>query len=438
MRGDGGVSDDQLAAEVRAAVPSDLTVLDRPGAGRQATPTTSPRRLSFLNYLLLAFGFVAVFVGAFIIFNTYTITVAQRTREFGMLRTIGASRRQVLGAVLGEALIVGVIATILGFIGGILFAAGLTALFDAVGFGIPSTGTPIELRTVIWAVAVGLGVTVLAAMIPAVRATRVTPIQALREGHSTRKRHRPWIRPVIAALVFALSAFLLYYGVAGEGDIVTRLLLGVAGGAILFFIGVALIATYLVRPVVAFVGLLVGRLGASGKLAMENTTRNTGRTAVTAAALMIGVGLVVFVTILFSGLKESFTGAVDRSVRGDLIVSSETFGVGPADRDRAGDRGRGRRGLRIADRRPAGPPQRVVHQRPDRRRHQPALGRLPLRLGERRRRPARRARHDGRAGGEGHRREREPRARRHAAGRSRSPAPPRSSRCSGRTRTRTS
>jgi putative ABC transport system permease protein len=327
VRSDGSVSDEQLATEVRQAVPPDLTV--RTGQ-EQADKDASDiaEAISFLNYLLLAFGFVAVFVGAFIIFNTYTITVAQRTREFGMLRTIGASRRQVLGAVLGEALIVGIIATILGFAGGILFAAGLTALFDAVGFGIPATGTPIELRTVIWAVAVGLGVTVLAAMIPAVRATRVAPIQALREGHSAKKRRRPWIRPLIAVIVFALSGFLLYYGVAGEGDIVTRLLLGVAGGAILFFIGVALIATYLVRPVVAVVGVLVGRFGASGKLAMENTTRNTGRTAVTAAALMIGVGLVVFVTILFTGLKDSFAGAVDRSVRGDLIVSSETFGVG--------------------------------------------------------------------------------------------------------------
>ena len=219
-----------------------------------------------------------MFVGAFIIFNTYTITVAQRTREFGMLRTIGASRRQVLGAVLGEALIVGVIATALGFVGGILFAAGLTALFDAVGFGIPSTGTPIELRTVIWAVAVGLGVTVLAAMIPAVRATRVTPIQALREGHATKKHHRPWIRPVIGPARLSPSRpFLLYYGVAGEGDIVTRLLLGVAGGAI-----PVLHRRRAHRDVPRAAGrrrrgsALVGRLGASGKLAMENTPATPG------------------------------------------------------------------------------------------------------------------------------------------------------------------
>jgi putative ABC transport system permease protein len=326
-RGAEGADQTQLAAAVRQVVPGQLDVLTGEQEAKEASDDIASD-LSFLNYILLAFGFVAVFVGAFIIFNTYTITVAQRTREFGMLRTIGASRRQVLGTVLGEALIVAIIATVIGFFGGILFAAGIMALFDAAGFGIPSTGTPVELRTIIWAVVVGVGVTVLAAMVPAWRATRVAPVAALREGVETKKRRRPWIRPVIAAIVFAVSGLLLYYGVAGEGSLATRLLLGVAGGAILFFIGVALIATYLVRPVVAVVGILVGRLGGAGKLAMENTTRNTGRTAVTAAALMIGTGLVVFVTILFTGLKDSFTDSVDRSVRGDLIITSETWGQG--------------------------------------------------------------------------------------------------------------
>jgi putative ABC transport system permease protein len=319
------MTQEELAARVRAVVPPDLTVL----TGKQDAQESAndiANQLSFLNYLLLAFGFVAVFVGAFIIFNTYSITVAQRTREFGMLRTIGASRRQVLLAVLGEALIVGAIATALGLLGGIGFAALLTWVFDLLGFGIPQTGTPVALRTVIWAIGVGLGVTVLAALTPAVRATRVPPIAALREGVSTSMQHRPWIRPVLAVIVFAASGVLLYYGVAGSGSLVLRLLVGVAGGAILFFLGVALVARYLVRPVVAVLGPIFSRLGGAGKLALENTARNPGRTAVTAAALMIGVGLVVFVTILFGGLKESFAASVDRSVRGDLIIQAETFG----------------------------------------------------------------------------------------------------------------
>ena len=327
VRGDGSVSDDQLAAEVRAAVPADLTV--RTGQEQADKDARRHRRGDLVPQLPAAGvrlrGRVRRRVHHLQHLHDHRRAADARVRDAAHHRRLapaGARRRARRGAdrrghrddprLRGRHPV----------------RRGLTALFDAVGFGIPSTGTPIELRTVIWAVAVGLGVTVLAAMIPAVRATRVTPIPALREGVH-QDAHRPWIRPVIALLVFAAVGLPSCPTASRARATSSRACCSAWPAApILFFIGVALIATYLVRPVVAVVGVLVGRLGASGKLAMENTTRNTGRTAVTAAALMIGVGLVVFVTILFSGLKDSFTSAVDRSVRGDLIVSSETFGVG--------------------------------------------------------------------------------------------------------------
>ncbi|MDQ3889829.1 MAG: ABC transporter permease, partial [Actinomycetota bacterium] len=324
VAGSGGVSEDALATRVRGAVPSDLVVeTGTENAERQAGDVAE--NLSFLNYLLLAFGFVAVFVGAFIIFNTYSITVAQRTREFGLLRTLGATARQTLLAVLGEALIVGAIATVLGILGGIVFAALLTALFDALGFGIPSVGTVIKPRTIIWAVAVGLGVTLIASLFPGLRAMAVSPLAALR-GAMTARRPRRWLRLTLTAIALVLAVVLLGYGTAAGGPLAARLIT-LAIGAILFLLAVALSMPYLVRPLVAVLEKLARRVGGGeGRLAARNTSRNPGRTAVTAAALMIGTGLVVFVAILGSGLKQSITDALGTTLQADLIVRAETSG----------------------------------------------------------------------------------------------------------------
>jgi putative ABC transport system permease protein len=324
VSGDGSVDDATLVQEVRSVVPGDLTVeTGAANAAQQADDVAS--NLSFLNYLLLAFGFVAVFVGAFIIFNTYSITVAQRTKEFGVLRSLGATGRQTLLMVLGEALIVGVLATAAGILGGVGFAASLTWLFDKFGLGIPSVGTIVKARTVVWAVAVGLGITVLAALLPAVRAMGVSPLAALRDA-AAKPRRRSWRRAVLAVLLFALAAVMIGFGVSGDAVLTARLVI-LAGGALVFFVAVALTMVYLVKPVVAVLGVVVRRLGGEGRLATGNTTRNPERTAVTAAALMIGTGLVVFVAILGSGFKASIGDSIDKSVHGDLMVSSETQGT---------------------------------------------------------------------------------------------------------------
>jgi putative ABC transport system permease protein len=324
IAGEEGVSDSVLVQRVREVVSHHLLV--ETGAANAASRASDVADgLGFMKYMLLAFGFVAVFVGAFIIFNTYSITVAQRTREFGVLRTLGATGRQTLLAVLGEALIVGVIATALGIVGGVGFASLLTWIFDRAGFGIPSVATVIKPRTIVWAVAVGIGVTQVAALLPALRAKAVSPLAALRDGVAARKTRR-WIRILLAAVFLVLAVAMIGYGAASNGALQPRLIT-LAVGALLFLLGAAVAMTYLVRPLVAVLGLVVSRLGGEGKLATGNTTRNPARTAVTAAALMIGTGLVVFVAILGSGLKTSITDSIDRSMHGDYMVKPETQGT---------------------------------------------------------------------------------------------------------------
>jgi putative ABC transport system permease protein len=273
----------------------------------------------FLGPALLAFGGVAVLVGAFIIFNMFSITVAQRIREIAMLRTLGASRRQILTSVLLEALTTGLIGTLIGIFAGLLIAVGINALFDAVGFGLPSTTPQLATTGVVLGLLVGLGVTLVSALIPAVRATKIPPMAGLREGATLpRGRFARW-SPILAGLFAVAGALLIANGVTGSGTASQRLL-GMAGGAVLIFLAVAMTARFAVPLLARAVGApLAWR--ASGSLARDNAMRNAARTARTAAALMIGVGLVVFVAVFAEGLRTSFTSALDKSLKSDLIVT---------------------------------------------------------------------------------------------------------------------
>ncbi len=273
----------------------------------------------FLGPALLAFGGVAVLVGAFIIFNMFSITVAQRIREIAMLRTLGASRKQVLTSVLLEALTTGLIGTVIGIFAGLLIALGINALFDAVGFGLPSTSPSLATTGVVLGLVVGLGVTLVSALIPAIRATKIPPMAGLREGATLPRSRFARYSPILAALFALAGAALIANGVTGSGTASQRLI-GMAGGAILIFFAVAMTARFAVPVLARIVGApLAWR--ASGALARENAMRNAARTARTAAALMIGVGLVVFVAVFAEGLRTSFTDALDRSLKSDLIVT---------------------------------------------------------------------------------------------------------------------
>jgi putative ABC transport system permease protein len=278
--------------------------------------------LGFLTTILLVFAFVALFVGAFLIFNTFSITVAQRIAEFGMLRTLGASRGQILRSVIGESFVIGLLGSLIGIAFGFLIAMALKGLFEAVGANLPSTGLILESRTVIVSIAVGLGITLISSLLPALRSTRVPPIAALRAEIAVPSRRRRVLNAVLAALLGLVGMAMLLIGLFGSAD--SDAAAGLMGaGAVLFVLAVSLFSPVLVRPLAALAGWPLERARRlTGRLARENAQRNPGRTAITAAALMIGLALVAFVTIFAAGAKDSIASAVDDTFQGDLVVQN--------------------------------------------------------------------------------------------------------------------
>jgi putative ABC transport system permease protein len=317
-----GVSDQEVVNQIERILPPATQV--RTGAQQAAKQSSDTSNgLSFIQYFLLAFGFIALFVGAFVIANTLSITVAQQTREFATLRTIGASRRQILASVFLESLVLGVTASLTGLFLGLALAKGLNALFVAFGIDLPKSGLVFATRTIVVSLVLGVLVTVLASLRPAFRATRVPPIAAVREGATLPPGRFHRLGRPASIITVAGAIALLVYGVTAHG-IATGLRLGTLGvGALLLFIGVALVAPALVRPIVAVVGWPATKVGgAAGTLAKENSLRNPQRTASTAAALMIGLALVTFVAVLGAGLRASFEDAVNKLSNADYALTS--------------------------------------------------------------------------------------------------------------------
>ncbi|MCW3041088.1 MAG: transporter permease [Solirubrobacterales bacterium] len=284
--------------------------------------------LSILSTALLAFAGISLFVGAFIIFNTFSITVAQRAREFALLRTLGATRRQVLRSVLGEGLTIGVLGSAAGLLLGVAVAKGLKALFSTLGVDLPSSGTVLLTRTVLVSMVVGVLVTLVSCLAPALRATRVPPVAALREGVAMPETRSSRLLTPLALVLTTLGVALLALGLfAGSGTNAALTLVG--AGAALAFLGVALLSPRLVPPIAGAVGAPLERaFGLTGRLARENSVRQPGRTATTAAALMIGVALVCFASIFAAGAKQTIAKAVDSGLRGQLIVQNQSgFGA---------------------------------------------------------------------------------------------------------------
>ncbi len=316
----------ELAARIRAAVPRTLKV--RTGAEEAANQTANlEEELGFLRTFLLIFAYVALIVGAFIIFNTISITVAQRTREFGLLRTLGASRGQIMRAVVEEGLLLGVVGAVIGLCGGIALAPALDGLFKAFGADLPDNGTVLEARTVIVSLGVGIVVTVLAGFFPALRATRVPPIAAMREGVQIPPRPLPTRR----ALILRFALYLV---------VVVALRIVVGGGIALLVLVVLAVRAWrlwarLRRPgerptrhhrvvpaLAGAIGWLVSWRGITARLARENSIRQPGRTLVTALALTVGLGLVAFISVLAAGTNATIDRAVNRSFAGNLIVQN--------------------------------------------------------------------------------------------------------------------
>ena len=326
-----GVSADTLAQRVKAVVPAYAVVKTGTQAAADQTKQLSDAIGMFLKPMLLSFGGIAVLVGAFIIFNAFSMTVAQRRREFAMLRALGASRRQVLTSLTVEAVVMGLLASILGILAGLGIAAGVVQLFQAANIDIPHSGLVLAPRTVVVALAVGVLVTLLSALVPAARATRVPPIAALQEGSTLPPTRFARFMPIVAGVVAVLGVLGIVGGMYGPGTTTSRLGT-IAFGAVLVFVAVAISSKYLIRPLAGALGWPLQKLApVSGRLARDNTVRNPARTAATASALMIGLGVVVFVAVFAQGLKSSFVDAFDRVSRADFVVQSQGFVPLPSD-----------------------------------------------------------------------------------------------------------
>jgi putative ABC transport system permease protein len=318
-----GVTDAQLAREINPILPAETQVRTS-GEQAQEDAAGTDEFISFLRGFLLAFGGIALFVGSFVIANSLSITIAQRTRELATLRMLGASRRQVLRSIIAEALVVGVVASVIGLLVGFVLAKGLFWLFDKVGFTLPNQGLVFETRTAIIALAAGIIVTLVASLRPARRATRVPPIAAVREGSTLPPGRFARFRG-LGAIVLALLGFAaLAYGIWAPGLGTTEVLVSMGLGTLLVFLGVALFSSRLVRPLAHVLGWPATRIGgAAGRLARDNARRNTQRTASTAAALMIGLTLVTLVATLAAGIIASFSGAVNDLFTGDYAITAQ-------------------------------------------------------------------------------------------------------------------
>ena len=323
VAGTQGTTPEQLIEEIQPVLPADAQVRSAQAEAQEDKDDIS-EFTNFIRYFLLAFAGIALFVGAFVIFNTLSITVAQRTREFATMRTVGASRRQILWSVIVEALAIGIVASVIGLFVGFGLAIGLNELFKALELDLPTANMVYATRTIVVSLLVGTTITLVAGLFPAIRATRVPPIAAVREGFTLPKSRLSPFVPYIALGLIGLALLLLGYSMFKDDLDTASRLLSIAGGVILLFIGVAMISSRLVRPLAALVGLPARAIGgAAGKLARGNSVRNPGRTASTAAALMIGIALVTFVAVLANGMKASNRGAIEDQVAADYVITAQ-------------------------------------------------------------------------------------------------------------------
>ena len=310
---DAGWSQAEVVAAVEAAVVGDVEVIT--GAALIAEDQASMADLlAGMATIFVVFALVAVVVAAFIINNTFAITVAQRTREMAMLRAIGASGRQVKRSVLIEAAVVGVFASAAGLAAGVAVAAGLRQLMSVLGFDLPDGPTVIEPKAIILSFAVGVIVTVLSAWPPARRSTKIAPIAALRDVSVDRSAGSAR-RALTGSALIAAGVTALFGGLRGEPGLV-----GV--GALATLVGVAVLGPVLARPVAKVLGGPLRLRGLSGELATHNATRNPKRTARTAASLMIGVALVGFMTVFAASAKTSMAGSLETEFTGTHIVQA--------------------------------------------------------------------------------------------------------------------
>ncbi|MEV1075432.1 ABC transporter permease [Micromonospora parva] len=323
VRAAGGVSDETLRDDVSRALGADFEVK----TGEQLAADAAgglKEGLSFFNKILLGFAAVALLVGTFLILNTFSIIVAQRTRELALMRAIGASGRQIIGSVVLEAIAVGLIASVLGLAAGIGVGALLAFLFGKFAGGLTLAGIGVPAAAVIGAFAVGLVITVVAALLPALRASRIPPIAAMQDVATP---DRPLTKVTVAgSLVTGVGAVLLFLGLSGNAG--GQTLSTILGGVLFAFIGVALLTPLISRPVVSLLGAIFS-WSVPGKLGRLNSGRNPRRTAITAAALMVGIALVTGVTVILDSAKGSISALAQDTIKAELVIAGVQGGPRP-------------------------------------------------------------------------------------------------------------
>ncbi len=314
VRAQPGVSQPELQHRISAVLPANIEVL----TGAQITQEQQDQfqsRIQAFTTFFSGFGYIAVLVGAFVIYNTFSILVAQRARETALLRAVGASRRQVLGSVFVEAFAVGLFASVIGVIAGVGVGAGLRALFGAFGFSFPNGGLVLRPGTVIVGLTVGLLVTLFAATLPAIRASRIAPLAALREtAVDTSSTSRA--RLVTGVVIIALGVAAVASGISG------REVRNIGVGSIITLIGMITLGPVVARPLSGLLGAPAPRVrGVTGRLARDNAMRNPRRTAGTATALMVGVAVVSIFAVLSTSLRATADDQITKTFVGDLVVA---------------------------------------------------------------------------------------------------------------------
>ncbi|MET9984493.1 ABC transporter permease [Streptomyces rochei] len=313
-----GVTQAALKAELDKALPKDLveTTTAEKLADDQAEAIASS--MSGMKQGLLVFAGIALFVGTFIIANTFTMLVAQRTKELALMRAVGASRRQVTRSVLIEAFVVGVVAAVTGLLAGIGIGAGMRALMSSMGEVVPDGPLVVSAGTVVAALAVGVLVTMLAAWLPGRRAAKIPPVAAMSSVHAKATTKSLVLRNTLGALVSAAGiAVVLAATTMGGSDGQAPMGLG----AVLLIIGVFILTPLLSRPLIAAAAPVLRLFGVSGKLARQNSVRNPRRTAATASALMIGLTLITGMTVMAGSLQKSIDKMASAAIEADYVVS---------------------------------------------------------------------------------------------------------------------
>jgi putative ABC transport system permease protein len=320
VAGDGSVTQAELADRIEAAMPGGVEALTGAELTAEQEQEIQDDFVGFVENALLVFAGVALVVATFSIYNTFSILVAQRTRESALLRALGASRRQVITSVVIEALIVGLVASGLGIAAGLGLAYGLTELAQST---MDWMNNPLAVgpAPIVAGLTVGLVVTLVASLAPAVRASRVKPLAALRDVAIDRSATSR-VRSVLGVLATAGGVALAVAGTGGDGS------LSLTGlGALVTLVGVILLGPVAARPAAGLLGapFAARRKGTSAKLARQNAMRNPRRTASTASALMVGVAVVSLFTVLGASIKTSMDDIVNQSFAGDLVIAQDDF-----------------------------------------------------------------------------------------------------------------